>query len=137
VREQNDEKLELAIWRYGIISPLLHREANSLPSGELLDQASWQRYVHPNGSHMRLSAETLRKWLYRYLQSGLPGLMGKVRSDKGKHQIPDKITSAMVALREEHPRWTLARMIKELIKNQQVEWKKTQQVCHLQICKSP
>jgi transposase InsO family protein len=116
VREQNDEKFELAVWRYGIISPLLHRDANSLPSGELLDQAAWQRYVHPNGSHINLSAETLRKWLYRYLQSGLPGLMGKVRSDKGNHQIPDKITSAMVALREEHPRWTLARMIKELSK---------------------
>ena len=116
MREQNDEKFELALWRYGIISPLLHRDANSLPAGEVLDQASWQRYVHPNGSHMTLSAETLRKWLYRYLQSGLPGLMGKVRSDKGNHQIPDEIISAMVAMREEHPRWTTARMVKELSK---------------------
>ena len=114
MREQNDEKFELAIWRYGIISPLLHRDANSLPAGELLDQASWQRYVHPDGSHMTLSAETLRKWLYRYLHGGLPGLMGKVRSDKGNHQIPDEIISAMVAMREEHPRWTTARMTKEL-----------------------
>ena len=38
---QNDEKFELGLWRYGIISPLLHRDANSLPTGELLDQASW------------------------------------------------------------------------------------------------
>jgi len=29
--EQNDEKFELGLWRYGIISPLLHRDANSLP----------------------------------------------------------------------------------------------------------
>ena len=116
MNEQNDKNLELALWRYGIISPLLHRDANDLPSGELLDQASWNRYVHPNGSHVTLSAETLRKWLYRYLHFGLPGLMGKTRSDKGSHQIPDDITTAMVALRIEHPRWTIARMIKQLAK---------------------
>lgn len=122
--EQNDEKFELALWRYGIISPLLHRDANSLPSGELLDLASWTRYVHPNGSHISLSAETIRKWLYQYLQSGLPGLMGKVRSDKGSHQLPDEIISALVALREEHPRWTLARVIKELCTTGQWNGKK-------------
>lgn len=62
MKEQTDEKFELALWRYGIISPLLHRDANGLPFGEILDQASWQRYVHPKGSHVTLSAETLRKW---------------------------------------------------------------------------
>ncbi len=109
--EQNDEKFELALWRYGIISPLLHRDANSLLTGELHDQASGQRYVHPNGSHVTLTAETIRKWLYRYIGDGLPGLIGQTRSDKGKHQIPDNIQFAMVAMRKEHPRWTIARMI--------------------------
>ncbi len=112
--EQNDKKFELALWRYGIISPLLHRDANDIPVGELLDQASWKQYVHPDGCHVSLSAETLRKWRYRYLRCGLPGLTGKVRSDKGKHQIPDEIGSAMYAMREEHPRWTTAKMIIEL-----------------------
>lgn len=116
MNEQNDQKFELALWRYGIISPLLHRDANSLPAGELLDQASWQKYVHPNGSHISLSAETLRKWLYRYLRCGLPGLKGKTRSDRGKHQIPDDIRVAMASMRKEHPRWTTARMINELAK---------------------
>jgi len=40
------------------------------------------KYVHPNGSHISLSAETLGKWLYRYLRCGLPGLKGKTSSDK-------------------------------------------------------
>ena len=111
---QNDEKFELGLWRYGIISPLLHRDANSLPTGELLDQASWQRYVHPNGSHITLSAETIRKWLYRYIGGGLPALTGQTRSDKGKHRIPDNIAYAIVTIRKEHPRWTIARIIKEL-----------------------
>lgn len=117
MEKENDRNLELALWRYGIISPLLHRDANDLPFGEVLDLASWQKYVHPNGTHITLSAETLRKWLYRYLRSGLPGLKGKTRSDKGKHQISVDISSEMIALRVEHPRWTVARIIKELAKN--------------------
>ncbi|MCP4720104.1 MAG: hypothetical protein GY860_11660, partial [Desulfobacteraceae bacterium] len=86
--QQNDKNMELALWRYGIISPLLHRDANNLPAGKVLDLASWNNYVHPNGTHITLSAETLRKWLYRYLHQGLPGLMSKTRSDKGNHKIP-------------------------------------------------
>jgi transposase InsO family protein len=112
--QQNDKNMELALWRYGIISPLLHRDASNLAAAEALDLASWDRYVHPDGTHITLSAETLRKWLYRYLHQGLPGLMGKTRSDKGRHQIPEAITSAMTAMRIEHPRWTIARMIREL-----------------------
>ena len=58
--EQNDRNLELALWRYSIISPLLHRDANEQPFGEML-LASWNKYVHPNGSHVTLSAETIRQ----------------------------------------------------------------------------
>jgi len=115
--EQNDKTLELALWRYGIISPLLHRDANDQPFGQLLDLASWNTYVHPDGTQVTLSAETLRKWLYRYLHQGLPGLMSKTRSDKGNHKIPEGITSAMAAMRIEHPRWTIARMIRQLAEN--------------------
>ena len=106
--EQNDKNLDLALWRYSIISPLLHRDANEQPFGEMLDLASWNNYVHPNGSHVTLSAETIRKWFYRYLRTGLPGLEGKTRSDSGKHHIPFKISSEMIDLRVKHPRWTIA-----------------------------
>ncbi len=114
--EENDKGFKLALWRYGVISPLLHREADSLPSGEVLEQAALKRYIHPDGSHMALSPETLRKWLYRYRISGLPGLMGKERSDKGSYQIPQEISEKVYALRKEHPRWTVARITRELIR---------------------
>lgn len=82
--EQNDETdLDVALWRYGIISPLLHRDANDLTLKKMLEMASSRRYVHPDGSHIFFSGETLRKWLYRYQQLGLPGLEDKPRSDKG------------------------------------------------------
>ena len=127
--EQNDRNSELALWRYSIISPLLHRDANEQPFGEMLDLASWNKYVHPNGSHVTLSAETIRKWLYRYLRTGLPGLEGKTRSDSGKHHIPFEISSEMIDLRVKHPRWTIARMIKELAqKNRCMERPQAEQI---------
>jgi len=112
--EQNDKSMEMALWRYGIISPFLHRDANDQSFGNMLDLASWHTYVHPDGTHVNLSTETIRKWLYRYLHCGLPGLKAKIRADKGKHKIPDKISSEMIVLRGEHPRWTIARMLKSL-----------------------
>jgi len=112
--EQQEKTLNTALWRYGIISPLLHRDANDLAFGKMLEQASLQKYVHPNGSYITLSHETIRKWMYRYLHCGLPGLEDKARSDKGNHQIPSEIAKEMVALRMEHPRWTIARILKEL-----------------------
>lgn len=114
MKEENDKNFDMALWRYGVISPLLHRDANGLLTGELLDHAAGQRYVHPNGSHITLSSETIRKWLYRYRCSGLSGLKSQTRSDKGRHQIPENIKTALIAIREDHPRWTTARMIKEL-----------------------
>jgi len=116
MQKDSDKNLDIALWRYGLISPFLHRSANDLTFGKMLEKASLQKYVHPEGSHVILSGETLRKWLYRYQHLGLPGLQDKPRSDKGRHHIPDKISSQMLALRMEHPRWTTARLIKELAK---------------------
>ena len=50
--EQHDKTLDTALWRYGIISPFLHRDANDLAFGKMLQTASLQKYVHPNGSHI-------------------------------------------------------------------------------------
>jgi len=112
--EQHDKTLDTALWRYGIISPFLHRDANELAFGKMLETASLQKYVHPDGSHITLSPETLRKWMYRYLHCGLPGLEDKTRSDKGNHQIPSDIAEELLALRMKHPRWTVSKMLKEI-----------------------
>nr|WP_320014294.1 hypothetical protein [uncultured Desulfobacter sp.] len=58
MEQENDKNLEIALWRYGLISPLLHRDANDLTLNKMLDMASSRRYVHPNGTHVLLSGET-------------------------------------------------------------------------------
>lgn len=111
----SEQQQDIALWRYGIISPLLHRGVNDRLMQEALTDLACKNYRHPSGESMTFSPETLRKWLYRYARHGLPGLADKQRSDKGRYQIPDNLVEALIALRKDHPRWTLARILKDLL----------------------
>ncbi len=113
---QDDRQMDLALWRYGIISPLLHRDANDLQLCEMLTALSQSHYIHPyDGRHVLISAEAIRKWLYRFNHGGLGALCDKQRSDKGAHDVPAAIVNEMVELRHAHPRWTLALVLQELV----------------------
>ncbi len=113
------EKTELAVWRYGIISPLLHRheEGESLEN-DLIRLASYP-YRKLDGNFATFSPETLRKWLYRYRRGGLPALENTERRNKGTHaSVPEAMCKRLFELREEHPRWTLSRMLGKLIEEE-------------------
>lgn len=113
---EDDRQMDLALWRYGIISPLLHRDANDLQLREMLTVVSESRYIHPyDGRYVMISAEAIRKWLYRFNHGGLSALGDKVRSDKGNHDMPVPIAEEMFELRHAHPRWTLALILRELV----------------------
>lgn len=115
---EHDKQMDLALWRYGIISPLLHRDANDMNLCDLLHLLSQSSYIHPiSGAHVSVSAEAMRKWLYRYNHGGLCALANKQRSDKGRHKVPQPIVDAMVELRNKHPRWTLALVLEEMVQN--------------------
>lgn len=114
--QHDDPTLELALWRYGIISALLHRDANHAGLYQMLEALAQNSYVRPDGKFVNLSPETLRKWLYRYRDGGLPALANQIRSDKGRHNIPEPLVEAMFALRKAHPRWTLAYLLDKLVK---------------------
>lgn len=99
---------DLALWRYGLISALLHRDPGGRTVQELLDDAARPTYRDPQGRSRRLSPETLRKWLSRYRVSGLAGLADRKRSDSGATSVPPALIERIRTLRTEHPRWTLA-----------------------------
>ena len=110
---------DAALWRYSIISPLLHLSVGDANMGDELHRLAGQTYLGPDGGPVRLSPETLRKWLRRYRGGGLPALRNKIRSDKGASRVSDKLADAMAAIRNDHPRWTLARLLQHLIETGQ------------------
>jgi hypothetical protein len=60
------DSADLAMWRYGIISILLHRNEDDETLEEVLIRLSSQQYRKPDGRFVLYSPETLRKWFYRY-----------------------------------------------------------------------
>ena len=104
-----------ALWRYGIISPLLHKSDDDPSLAHMLRKLSQKEFLRPDGTRVRLSGETLRKWLYRYRHGGLEALNDQVRADKGRRQIPAPLTDAMAKLRKQHPNWTVAKILEKLL----------------------
>ena len=109
-------KTDLAVWRYGIISRLLHRnEAEETLENELKQLAA-QVFRKPDGALVSFSPETVRKWLYRYRHGGLPALEDAPRKNLGSHgSVPKILENRLFELRGEHLRWTLARILAQLI----------------------
>ena len=62
-----------ALWRYGIIAPLLHHGDDDPGLLQMLQQLASKTFIRPDAT-IRLSAETLRKWLYRYRKGGFADL---------------------------------------------------------------
>jgi len=95
------DETETAVWRYGIISPLLHRnEEEETLNNELLKLAA-HSFRRPDGRTLSFSPETLRKWLYRYRHGGLPALGDTPRKNLGTHgSVTDKIAKRLTELRQ-------------------------------------
>lgn len=108
---------ELAVWRYGIISILLHRNEEEETLEEVLIQLASRQYRKPDGRFVSYSPETLKKWFYRYRNGGLPALNDAPRKDTGSHgAVPQSIADRLFELRDEHSRWTFSRMLDQLIR---------------------
>jgi putative transposase len=110
-----DNDPNIALWRFSIISPLLHRNDDDPGLFRQLAQLGERTFIRPDGSATQLSAETLRKWLYRYRSGGIDALENQERKDKGNQQIPKHLADAMAQLRSDHPKWTLAKVLEKLL----------------------
>jgi hypothetical protein len=109
---------DLAVWRYGIISILLHRNEEVETLEEALIRIAGVQYRRPDGQFVSYSPETLRKWFYRYRNGGLPALNDTQRKNTGTHHaVPKAISDSLFQLRQEHPRWTFARLIEQLVQD--------------------
>jgi putative transposase len=104
-----------ALWRYGLISELLHASSDGRPLAERLKAAAARIWNHPTQGLVRLSADTLRHWLYRYRKGGLKLLEDRPRCDKGRSQVPKALAGRFATLRDQFPYATSERLLDLLI----------------------
>jgi len=83
---------ELALWRFSLIAPLLHRAPN-VSLATMARQLAAEVKNSPEGAPVFLSAETLLRWLRRYQKGGLDALENQMRSDEGARARSTRIPS--------------------------------------------
>jgi putative transposase len=108
----NERNTEIALFRYGLIAPLLF---DPLAAGELekaLRQIASKRYAIPYSTRTQVGVSTLRRYLKLYNQGGFEALRPKGRSDKGHPRaFSTLVVEKAVALREEQPARTTTTLV--------------------------
>ena len=117
---QNDLKQpdDLGLWRFSIISPLLHHHDGSVPLYVLIKNLSQKTFITPQGKEKQFSADTIRDWHQNYCKHGLGGLRNKSRKDNGSTSVPDILEKALVDLRKKQPKWTIKRLLHDLYRQE-------------------
>jgi putative transposase len=102
--EPHERNTEIALFRYGLIAPILY---DPLAAGELekaLRQIASKSYPIPYSTRTQVGVSTLRRYLKRYHQGGFDALRPKGRADKGRPRaFPSEVVEKAIALREEQP----------------------------------
>jgi putative transposase len=107
---------DYGLWRFGIISPLLHRTGSVVPLQVHIEALAQQIFYTPDGREKRLSCATLRTWLCRYRRNGIDGLRNKPRKDHGGTSVPLPVQEALHDLRKSHPERTVKGLL-QLLRN--------------------
>jgi transposase InsO family protein len=102
------------LWRFGIISPLLHRTEDEPSMGAQIKELAQRIFYTPAGREKRLCPGTIRDWLCRYRTCGIDGLRNKPRKDLGSTSVPPELGQALADLRKSQPQWTVKRMLRSL-----------------------
>ena len=108
---------DLGLWRYGIISQLLHRIDDGPPLYSLIKELSERTFYTPDCREKTISGDTIRLWLDRYNAGGIDALRNKARKDQGATSVPLELQIALSELRKEYPQFTVIRLLRLLLKN--------------------
>lgn len=102
------------LWRFGIISPLLHRTEDDPFLYVQIKELAQRVFYAPDGTQRHLSPDTLRDWVSTYRVHGIDGLRNKARKDRGTTKVSSQIQDALAALRKDQPYWTVKRILRTL-----------------------
>jgi putative transposase len=111
----NPKAEKLALFRYGLIAPLV---IEPLARGELTRRAeeiASRQYDIPDSSRRSLTVDTLLEWANRYRQGGLEALAPKPRQDRGQMRaMTPQLATLIERLKRENPHRTGTTLLREL-----------------------
>ena len=112
---ESERETEIALFRYGLIAPLLFAAPDPGPLEAALRQVASKTYQIPYSRRRRVSVSTLRRYLTLYQEGGFAALHPQPRVDKGRvRAFPPEVLAAAIALRAEQPARTTPMLVELL-----------------------
>ncbi len=99
---KKDQAIQIAIFRYGIIAPVLHDSTNG--QTRYFKEMAKKTFDVPGYGRKQYNWKTFKSWLRTYRLANIDGLKPKVRTDKGTSRIVDEhLTDIIKQKFEEFP----------------------------------
>lgn len=115
--DQTDWNTEIALFRYGLIAPLLTDPPPKGLQEQVLRELAAKTYRIPGSPRTRVSLTTLRRYLKAYQAGGFEALRPAPRADRGAPRaFGQDVLERAIQLREEQPARTTP-MLVELLKH--------------------
>lgn len=113
--DESERETEIALFRYGLIAPLLFAAPDPGQLEATLRQVASKTYQIPYSGRCRVSVSTLRRYLTLYQAGGFAALHPLPRADKGMvRAFPPEVLEAAIALRAEQPARTTPMLVELL-----------------------
>jgi len=97
----NEDREQIALFRYGLISPLLNGQVSS--AQEYLAEICAKAHDVPYYGRKEFAPKTLQQWLRNYRTGGFASLKPKSRSDQGSCRVISlEMKDAILAVRQKH-----------------------------------
>ena len=111
-----DEKMQVAIFRYSVISDFVNGiDMSRAEKSRLMGEKCERKWSNPFSQKTRISRETINHWIRIYNGGGVKALRPKDRSDQGRSRAMDDDTcEALICLRKEMPAATVPHLIEQM-----------------------
>lgn len=110
--DRHDLLTEIALFRYGLIAPLVHDSPQAGQLEPALRAIAAKPYRIPGSTRTRVSVTTLRRYLKTYRTHGFEGLRPASRADAGQPRaFAAEVLEEAIALREEQPARTTQTLV--------------------------
>ena len=109
-----DEKQAMALWRLGVLGPLMSARLEHGDRKELFEQAASRTHQMPCGRWVEISARTIEDWYYAYRKGGFKALFPQTRVDRNTTSIRRDVAELLLKAKRENPRRSIRRIIRML-----------------------
>ena len=108
-----DPRQAVALFRFGLIAPVLHLPPGPERAAEL-GRIAGREHAIPGSRRRRVAVSTLKAWLRRYRQGQFEALYPKPRSDSHRSRcLPPAVAELLTAIKEREPRLTVKAVIRQ------------------------